>query len=378
MKFIFGKPTDNPFDREEEIRTLLTLINRKQPVSVIGSRRVGKTSILLKVMSSISTPHVYISAEDFVEGKSFDLKSFLISFSGLIIAETLKFLDTRRKFIFDIKEKGEKLISSLRDLIGYAKISLNLNLAEVEVLLENKENLRDTTRGILDLPQKMAETMGKDLVIIVDEFQYLRLAEQNLPGLMHMMRSKWQFHKNVEYIVSGSAVGILEKMFSTNTEPFYQFFYPVYVKPFTKDVSKVFLMEGFKDEGKSFEEEGIEKAIEELDGFPAWLNYFGIKALSCNKVDNDCVEKTIKEIVQDPIIRNIIEGEYNKLGKNARAILSLLAKKGGEGNLRGINLSRSSVNEGLKSLLGEGYITRVNRGVYKIVDPLFVKVLGNE
>jgi hypothetical protein len=68
-------------------------------------------------MSSISTPHVYTSAEDFVEGKSFDLKSFLISFSGLIIAETLKFLDTRRKFIFDIKEKGEKLISSLRDLI---------------------------------------------------------------------------------------------------------------------------------------------------------------------------------------------------------------------------------------------------------------------
>ena len=39
MKFIFGKPTDNPFDREEEIRTLLTLINRKQPVSVMRSRR---------------------------------------------------------------------------------------------------------------------------------------------------------------------------------------------------------------------------------------------------------------------------------------------------------------------------------------------------
>jgi AAA+ ATPase superfamily predicted ATPase len=93
MKFIFGKPTDNPFDREEEIRTLLTLINRKQPVSVIRSRRVGKTSILLKVMYSISNPHVYMSAEDFVEGKSFDLKSFLISFSGLIIGETLKFLD---------------------------------------------------------------------------------------------------------------------------------------------------------------------------------------------------------------------------------------------------------------------------------------------
>ena len=33
------------------------------------------------------------------------------------------------------------------------------------------------------MPQKMAETMGKDLIIIVDEFLYLCLAEQNLPDV---------------------------------------------------------------------------------------------------------------------------------------------------------------------------------------------------
>lgn len=72
MKFTFSKPTDEPFDREE-INTLSTLINIKQLVSVIGNRRVGKTSIQLKVLSLIFTPYIYISAEDFVEGKSFDL-----------------------------------------------------------------------------------------------------------------------------------------------------------------------------------------------------------------------------------------------------------------------------------------------------------------
>ena len=378
MKFIFGKPTDDPFDREEEIRTLLNLINRKQPVSVIGTRRVGKTSILLKVLSSLNTPHIYISAEDFIEGKSFDLKSFLISFSGLIVSEVVKYLDTRRRIVFDIKNKGEKLITSLRDLIGYAKLSLNLNLVEVEMLLENKENLRETTREILELPQKMAETLGKDFVIVIDEFQYMRLAEQNLPGLMHMMRSKWQFHKNVEYVVSGSAVGILEKMFSTKTEPFYQFFYPTYVKPFSKEVSRLFLIKGFTDEGKEFDEKGIDIAVEELDGFPAWLNYFGLKALNCEKVDERCVKDVLNSMNQDPIIRNIVLGEYRKLSKNARAIFSFLVKKGGQGNLRGIGLNKSSINEGIKSLMGEGYILRVNRGVYKIVDPVFVKILAKE
>lgn len=35
---------------------------------------------------------------------------------------------------------------------------------------------------------------------------------------------------------------------------------------------------------------------------------------------------------------------------------SFLVKKGGQGNLRGIGINKSSINEGLKSLIGEGVI----------------------
>ncbi|MCY0860604.1 MAG: hypothetical protein OWQ54_09265 [Sulfolobaceae archaeon] len=36
-------------------------------------------------------------------------------------------------------------------------------------------------------------------------------------------------------------------------------------------------------------------------------------------------------------------------------------------------MNRSSVNEEIKSLLRYGYIRRVERGVYRIVDPIIAK-----
>jgi len=79
---------------------------------------------------------------------------------------------------------------------------------------------------------------------------------------------------------------------------------------------------------------------------------------------------------EDPIIKSAVLQEYNKLGKNARAVLKYLAENGGKGNLRGLQLNRSSLNEGIKSLINEGYIRREERGIYSIIDPLIAKVLG--
>lgn len=69
MKFVFGKPTDEPFDRETEISILTSMISRNQPTAVIGVRRIGKTSIILKTIKNIERPKIYINAEEFVEGR---------------------------------------------------------------------------------------------------------------------------------------------------------------------------------------------------------------------------------------------------------------------------------------------------------------------
>lgn len=373
MKFVFGKPTDEPFDREAEINTLTSMISRNQPTAVIGVRRIGKTSVILKAMKSVERPKIYINAEEFVEGKSFDLTSFLSYYASLVIAEAIKFLEPRKKFSFSLKQKGEEAINTLRELLGYVKLSFNINIASVELFI--KGGKKDSVRELLDLPQEMAEKIGRDYLVVIDEFQFLKLAEQNYPGLFHLMRGKWQFHKNVGYVVSGSSVGMLERLFSSKDESFYQFFFPIYINPFPSEVSLNFLKEGFKDEGVSYEESSLNYAVKELDGIPAWLNYFGLKSLECKVVNEACVKKVLDDMMNDPMIIAIVREEYNKLSVNARKVIKFLAEKGGRGSLRGIQLGRSSVNEGIRKLINEGYIRREERGVYSIVDPLIAKIL---
>ena len=202
------------------------MILRNQPTAVIGVRRIGKTSIILKTIKNIERTKIYINAEEFVKGKSFDLISFLSYYSSLIIAEAIKFLEPKKKFSFVLKQRGEEAINTLRELLGYVKLSFSINLVSVELFTNRKSgNSKDSIRELLNLPQEIAEKIGKDYSIVIDEFQFLKLAEQNLPGLFHLMRGKWQFHKNVEYVVSGSSIGMLERLFSSKNESFYQFFF---------------------------------------------------------------------------------------------------------------------------------------------------------
>ncbi len=378
MKFTFGRPIDEPFDREDEIKALNGLISRNQPTAVLGIRRIGKTSIILNVLKNQNIPRIYINVEDFIEGKSIDIVGLFSYFSSCLLSEAIKFMEPRKKIPIVLKEKGEEAIKTLREILGYIKINFNINLGKVEIFLDStkKGGIKDSLKELLDLPQEISENINKKILIVLDEFQYLKLGEQNFPGLFHSLRSKWQFQNNVEYIISGSAVGMLENIFKKN-QPFYQFFFPIYIKPFSKDKSEEFLMEGFKDEGKTFLEDGIKKAVEYMDGIPAWLNYFGIKSiLTCKTVDEKCANNVIQDIYKDPVIQVIIRDEYNKLGKNAKKIIKFIANKGGEGNLRGIELSRSSINEGIKSLFNEGYIERKDRGVYRIVDPIMSKIIA--
>lgn len=252
-------------------------------------------------------------------------------------------------------------------------MALNINPLSIELYFENRSKLRDALKEALELPQILAEKTGEKFTVVLDEFQYLRLAEQNHPGLFHLLRDTWQFQKQVVYVTSGSSVGLLNHMIASKEQPFYGFLYPIHLQSFSRDISLKFLSEGFKEEGVKYEEEALEEAVNELDGIPAWLNLFGLKALKRKTLEKSTAKQILNQMVKDPLVVSLVLQEYEKLGKNSKAVLKHLVKTGG--SIKGISLSRSSVTEGLRSLLQEGYIQRVERGKYKVVDPVILKVL---
>ena len=61
--FLFGAPVRDPvmfFDREEELTRALMLIEREQHLSIVGPRRIGKTSLLLAIRQRLQDRKEYI------------------------------------------------------------------------------------------------------------------------------------------------------------------------------------------------------------------------------------------------------------------------------------------------------------------------------
>ncbi|PSO06749.1 hypothetical protein B9Q04_14445 [Candidatus Marsarchaeota G2 archaeon BE_D] len=245
------------------------MLLRGQSIAVIGVRRIGKTSVLLKTLKLTSGPRVYVSAEGYVEGKSFDLSSFVAYYSSLVISQALSRLEPKRRFPLTLKERSRELLRTLRDLLAYLKVTLDVNPVSIEFYFENKRRLGEALREVFELPQLLAQKIGSNFTIAIDESQYLKLAEQNHPGLFHPLRDTWQFQRNVTYLISGSSVGLLNHMIGSGDQPFYGFFYPVQLRSFSRGTLPRFLGEGLREEGVTYERGALEEAVNQLDGIPA-------------------------------------------------------------------------------------------------------------
>jgi len=375
MWFIYGPPTSNPFGRDEEIRTLIGLVKNGQPVSLIGPRRIGKTSIILASLSRSSLPYVLFSAEEFIKNeRGFNFQEFLSAYVSKVTNLALSLAGLK----FQFTEKTRSYLKQLRELIGGVKIYLNMPeiSALIDIILDKAERgkeLDEEFNRVLDLPQIFAERLGIErLIIAIDEFQYLKYAKQSLPEIFHLMRSKWQFQRNVSYLISGSAVGMLKEIVSGKEQPFYQFFYSMKVNPFNRETSRNFLKKGFETEGINVSDHEIEAAVDYVDGFPAWLNLVGIKAVT----ERRSIRQILEDLPRDENVINAIEGDVKKLSPSAKSVLRKLATLGGKGRLKDLGDDVWTVNRGISQLTRYGYVEKEERGIYRIVDPMVVHYLN--
>jgi len=375
MWFIYGPPTSNPFGRDEEIRTLIGLVKNGQPVSLIGPRRIGKTSIILASLSRSSLPYVLFSAEEFIKNeRGFNFQEFLSAYVSKVTNLALSLAGLK----FQFTEKTRSYLKQLRELIGGVKIYLNMPeiSALIDIILDKAERgkeLDEEFNRVLDLPQIFAERLGIErLIIAIDEFQYLKYAKQSLPEIFHLMRSKWQFQRNVSYLISGSAVGMLKEIVSGKEQPFYQFFYSMKVNPFNRETSRNFLKKGFETEGINVSDHEIEAAVDYVDGFPAWLNLVGIKAVT----ERRSIRQILEDLPRDENVINAIEGDVKKLSPSAKSVLRKLATLGGKGRLKDLGDDVWTVNRGISQLTRYGYVEKEERGIYRIVDPMVIHYLN--
>ena len=205
-----GKNMINPFkysgisrgetfcNRKKEIADLVRTIENSENLFVYSERRIGKTSLIKRVLEELPNDH-YISAyvdlwptdgeHDFVNKVA---KAIAESMSTTVekVLKVASALFGRLTPTITIDEEGKPVVSFG---IGPEKID--------EVVLEE----------VMEAPMKIAEKESKKVVVVFDEFQ--QILEYGDDLVERKLRSIIQFHDKVSYIFLGSRKHLIKKMF---------------------------------------------------------------------------------------------------------------------------------------------------------------------
>lgn len=230
------------FDREKELEDLHN--NLDVPIMVItGVRRIGKSSILNVFLNEISYPSIVLDLRALKN--NYGLKEFYEILSQ------------------GISSKLEKLIDIIKNITAI-RIAGN----EIEIKWRGKD--------ALNLTSFFDHLNRKRIIIAFDEAQKLRGPRSN--EILNAIAHSYDYNKNVSFIFTGSEVGLLYDFLKMNdaSSPLYgRYYYNLTVERFPKDVSKGFLISGFKEYNMSVTEEDLEEAISFFDGIPGWLTFYG-------------------------------------------------------------------------------------------------------
>jgi hypothetical protein len=355
VKFIFGRELteeDEFFDREDYVNLFINYIERRQPIALLAPRRMGKSSLLNYVKLKVKDK--YVVAKISLEG-IMSIEDFTDELTEKLILEAVS-----NSLKMRFKTVASSLVSSLNQFLGSIK-SFGIKLSNLEFYIDRyslfkEERLQpsEILDHVLLLPQRTAEDLGKNVVLMIDEFQKIRMLKQPFPKILELARKRFQESKNVEVIVSGSELGLMEEMITQSKEPFYNYFKIEKLKPFDKETSIRFLNEGLRGKCKEY----YEKIYEITEGIPAWLNLAGLVF--------EKGECSIEAFLKDPNIEIELKKDLEGLTRNEIKVLKGLSEGKKLSEIKVANVYRV-----VKSLINKGLVEKVDEE-YKIIDPILL------
>lgn len=208
--FVFGVRVEgNTFtDRKEETNRLKMNFLYGVNTILISPRRMGKTSLVEKVCSLVESDTLKIAKIDAFGCRSEN--DFINAFATAVVRAT--------------SSKWEEWMENAKTFLSrfIPKISIGQDpLTNFSIALEyNRANT--VTEDILQLPETIAKQKGIKIVICIDEFQQIADFPDSIT-FQKKLRSVWQLQSNVSYCLYGSKKHMMEKMFQSQSHPFYRF-----------------------------------------------------------------------------------------------------------------------------------------------------------
>jgi AAA+ ATPase superfamily predicted ATPase len=297
--FKFGTVVDGPYftDREEEIARISSYIKGENHLILISPRRLGKTSLLRKVLNESGGKFIFLDMQVVLSSEDFAARLL------------------RRVYSIYPVQKLKGFIKSFR-LIPV--VNLNPVTGETEITFKSGPKELTPLEDVLNLIEKLA-TKDKKIIVVLDEFQEIfRIAG----GLDRFLRSVMQNHKNINYVFMGSSESMLREIFEKKDSPFYRFGSLMYLGKISHEKFTEFLTKRFAVISDRAEE--LSRLILEItEAHPYYTQQLAFtvwELLVRQGFSSGVVESAAEEIVQSH--DNDYERLWNTLNRTDMTVLT--------------------------------------------------------
>ena len=348
-------------DREKETEQLLKNIQNGNNVTLISTRRMGKSGLISHCFNDTKITKNYTPFfVDIYATKSLNDFVFLLSKN---IFNQLK--STSRKVL----ENFLITLKSLRPEISfdeYGMPSLGLGIGDIH-----------KPEASLDEIFQFLNNSVKPCIVAIDEFQQIiKYPETNTEALL---RTYIQQNPQTRFIFAGSQRHIMGEMFNSAARPFFASSSIMYLNAIEKQIYMKFAQKHFKAGDREIAAETFEKIYDLFEGV-TWYIQTTLNALYAETaIGGKCTAKMVDDTINSIIDSNkytYSENMFRLPDKQGKLLIAIAKSHKVEAPtssdfVRQYNLlSASSVQAALKGLLEKEFVTRDKSG-YAVYDKFF-------
>ena len=260
IPFAYGKIVEDAdfTDRMDETARLMSNFLSLTNTAIISPRRWGKSSLVAKTIKAVKAEQKDIL---FVRMNIFKCETPQ-EFYSLFAKKTME----------EISTSAESLLLNAKEFISklLPKLTISDPSSQYEIALGVDVKSTPIEEDILDLPQQIATKKKKKVVVCIDEFQQIGEFANTLK-FQKTLRSHWQNHSDVAYILYGSKKHMMLHIFGEYNSPFYRFGDMMFLPKIANEEWKNFIVKRFEETGKSITFELAGYLAEQVENHPYYV-----------------------------------------------------------------------------------------------------------
>lgn len=270
--FVYGMSVggDNFTDRTEETKRIKLDFENGINVILISPRRMGKTSLIKKVISEMDSPEIKVVYMDIYDCRSeYD---FYNRFAETMMKSTGNQLE-------QVMENIKRFLVRVSPKLSFSpepnsEFSVSLGITPKDYSPEE----------ILDLPERIAKEQGIRIVVCIDEFQQIGEFADSLT-VQKRLRGVWQHHQHVSYCFFGSKKHLMENIFQSRRMPFYQFGEMLHLKCIPTEYWVPFICSRFEKYGKKISEEYAARICHTVKNYSSYVQQLAWNVMAETEIE---------------------------------------------------------------------------------------------